>query len=342
MPSQKSREIWLKKRPEGIPSIDDFELVEVEISPPKKGEVLVRNIYLSVDPYMLGRMKEQKSYILPFDVGKVMEGGAIGQVNQSNNPKFRVGDFVKSMKGWREWFLSDGSDIQLQEIIPGTSIQSYLGALGMTGLTAYAGLLRIAELKQGERVFVSAASGAVGQIACQIASANGCYVVGSVGSDEKKNYLIDKLGIDQAINYKTCGDLDTAVARAFPEGMDVYFENVGGLHLEAAINSMREFGRIAVCGMISQYGNTKAESGPRNLTKIIGLSLRIQGFLVSHHYDLLPKFLIDMHQWISKGQMKWEETIYDGIEQASSAFIGLFKGENIGKTLIRVALSDSI
>src|SRR5436190_14937133 len=221
MSNHKSKEIRLKKRPVGMPQLGDFEAAEVNVPNPGPGQVLVRNSYMTVDPYMRGRMVDRKSYVPPFQIGEPLTGGAIGQVVTSNNPNFKVGDIVQGMNGWREWYVSDGKDIQPQPMIPNTKLGDYLGALGMPGMTAYAGLLRVGELKDGERVFVSAASGAVGQIVCQIAKAKGCYVVGSVGSDEKARYLTKDLGVDKAINYKTCGDLQAAIAGAFPEGIDV-------------------------------------------------------------------------------------------------------------------------
>ncbi len=334
MSNHKSKEIRLKRRPTGMPTEADFEVAEVNVPNPGPDEVLVRNAYMTVDPYMRGRMVDRASYVPPFQIGEALQGGAIGQVVASNNAKFKPGDYVQGMNGWREWYVSKGNDIQAQPMIPDTHIYDYLGALGMPGMTAYAGLLRIGELKDGERVFVSAAAGAVGSIVCQIAKAKGCHVVGSVGSDAKAEWL-QSLGV-KTINYKTCGDLNAAVAKAFPEGIDVYFENVGGTHLVAAINNMRPFGRIAACGMIEQYNATEPPPGPPNMIMTVGLSLKIQGFIVSNHYDLLPKFFEDMGKWIKEGKMKWKETIYDGIEKAPSAFIGLFKGENMGKALVRV------
>ncbi|HEY1709922.1 MAG TPA: NADP-dependent oxidoreductase [Rhizomicrobium sp.] len=342
MSNHTSREIRLKNRPVGMPQASDFELAEVNVPNPGPGEVLVRNSYMTVDPYMRGRMVDRKSYVPPFQIGEALTGGAIGQVVASNNDKFKAGDIVQSMNGWREWFVSKGADLQPQQMIPNTKLGDYLGALGMPGMTAYAGLLKIGELKDGERVFVSAASGAVGQIVCQIAKAKGCYVVGSVGSDEKAKYLTQDLGVDRAINYKTAGDLNTAIAAAFPEGIDVYFENVGGAHLQAALNVMRPFGRIPLCGMIDMYNATEPPPGPNNLAMAIGMQLTIRGFIVSSHYDLMPQFIADMSRWMKEGKMKWRETIYDGIDRAPDAFIGLFKGENMGKALVRVGPDKAV
>ena len=340
MSNQKNHEIRLKSRPVGLPTTENFELAETPVPTPAAGQVLVRNSYISVDPYMRGRMVDRKSYVPPFQIGETLQGHAVGQVVASNgNSNFKVGDHVQSMNGWREWFVSSGADLQKFE--PAAPLQSYLGALGMPCMTAYAGLLRIGALKDGERVFVSAASGAVGSIVCQIAKAKGCYVVGSVGSDEKAQFL-KSVGVDETINYKTCGDLNAAVAKAFPEGIDVYFENVGGAHLEAAINNMRQFGRIPLCGMIDMYNATEPPPGPRNLAIAIGLGLTLRGFVVSSHYDMLADFHRDMARWAKEGKMKWRETVVDGVENSPTAFIGLFKGDNLGKMVVRVGPDKAV
>jgi NADPH-dependent curcumin reductase CurA len=342
MTNQKNREIRLKSRPVGLPKTSDFELAETPVPTPGHGQVLVRNIYMSVDPYMRGRMVDRKSYVPPFQIGEVLSGGAIGQVVSANgNSDFKTGDFVSNFNGWREWFVSSSQG--LQKIDPTIApIQSYLGALGMPGLTAYAGLLRVGALKNGERVFVSAASGAVGSIVGQIAKNKGCYVVGSAGSDDKCAYLTGELGFDKAINYRKAGDLTAAVHDAFPEGIDVYFENVGGEHLVAALNNMRMNGRIPLCGMIDQYNATEMPNGPGNLAIAIGLSLTLRGFIVSNFADMQPAFLEDMGKWVKEGKMKWRETIYDGIEKAPEAFIGLFKGDNFGKMLVKVGPDSAV
>ncbi len=340
MSNQKSREIRLKSRPNGMPAPENFEMVETDVATPGPGQVLVRNAYITVDPYMRGRMMDRKSYVPPFQVGEVLQGGAIGQVVASNAAHLKVGDYVQSMNGWREWFVDNGGAVTKIDPAPG-QMQSYLGALGMPGLTAYVGLLKVGELKDGERVFVSAASGAVGQIVCQIAKAKGCYVVGSVGSDEKAAYL-KEIGVDQTINYKTAGDLNAAVAAAFPDGIDVYFDNVGGSHLQAALGRMRQFGRIAACGAIEQYNATAPVAGPNNLMLVVGMSLTIRGFIVSNHFDMLGQFHADMAKWVAAGKMKWRETIVDGIENAPKAFMGLFTGENFGKMLVRVGPDKAV
>ncbi len=333
MDNQKNREIRLKSRPHGLPTTDNFELVETAVPTPGPGQVLVRNSYLSVDPYMRGRMMDRESYVPPFQIGEALTGSAISQVVASNSEAVKVGDFVQSMYGWREWYVANGAEVQ--KFVPAAPLPAYLGALGMPGLTAYAGLLRVGALKDGERVFVSAASGAVGQIVCQIAKAKGCYVVGSVGSQEKADYLAS-LGVDKTIVYKTCGDLNASLAAAFPEGIDVDFENVGGAHLEAAIYNMRPGGRIALCGMIDMYNATELPPGPCNLALAIGLGLTIKGFVVPSHFDMFGDFQRDMSAWVKDGKMTWRETVVDGVANAPGAFIGLFKGDNIGKMVVRV------
>jgi NADPH-dependent curcumin reductase CurA len=341
MENQKSRDIRLKSRPTGMPTHENFELAETRVATPGPGQVLVRNAYMSVDPYMRGRMVDRKSYVPPFQIGEALQGGAVGQVVASNSPNVKVGDYVQSMLGWREWFVADAGAVQKIDV-SAAPLQTFLGAMGMPGMTAYVGLLKMGELKDGERVFVSAASGAVGQVVCQIAKAKGCYVVGSAGSDEKAAFLKNELGVDATINYKTAGDLTAALAKAAPEGIDVYFDNVGGGHLQAAINNMRQFGRIAACGMIEQYNDTTPRPGPNNLIMIVGLCLTIRGFIVSNHFDMMGDFLRDMTAWAKQGKMKWRETVTDGIEHAPDAFIGLFKGENFGKMLVRVGPDKAV
>ncbi|MDE2183841.1 MAG: NADP-dependent oxidoreductase [Alphaproteobacteria bacterium] len=337
MGTAKNRDIRLKSRPVGLPRTTDFELTETEIPTPRTGQVLVRNLYMSVDPYMRGRMRDRKSYVPPFQLGEVLHGGAVGKVMASHgNDRFSAGDYVLSQNGWREWFVSDGDD--LRPIDPAVApVQAYLGALGMPGLTAYVGLMRIAELKAEERVFVSAAAGAVGAVACQIARNLGCFVVGSVGSDAKKAWLLDDLKIEGAINYNTCGRLSEAVDEELPGGIDVYFDNVGGAHLAAALDHMRLNGRIVACGMIEHYNATEAPKGPPNLMNIVAQRLTMKGFIVLDHMDLLDRFLDDMKTWIADGRMTWRETVLDGIENAPQAMIGLFRGDNIGKMLVKLA-----
>ena len=341
MSAQKNHEIRLKRRPAGMPAPGDFELAETVVPACGPGQVLVRNSYMSVDPYMRGRMTDRESYVPPFQIGEVLSGGAVGQVVESNNPAWKKGDYVSNFSGWREWFVSGGGEFQ--KVDPSIApIQAYLGALGMPGLTAYAGLLKVGELKDGERVFVSAASGAVGAIVCQIAKAKGCYVVGSAGSDEKCDWLVKEAGCDKAINYKKAGKFDAALRAAFPEGIDVYFDNVGSEHLDAALANMRLNGRIPVCGMIAQYNATEPPPGPVNIIAVIPMRIMIKGFIVSDYGNMTPQFLADMGKWMKEGKMKWRETILDGIAKAPEAFIGLFKGDNFGKALVRLGPDKAV
>ena len=330
-----SREIRLKNRPDGLPRETDFELAEVELAGLGEGEVLVQNIYMSVDPYMRGRMHDRKSYVPPFQLNMPLDGGCVGRVIESKKGPFQVGDCVLGMLGWREYFISDGQG--LVKVDPGIApIQSYLGTVGMPGLTAYAGLLHIGKPDEGETVFVSAASGAVGSIVCQIAKLKGCHVVGSAGSDEKVSWLLNEAGVDAAFNYKTVGDVIAEVGKHCPKGIDVYFENVGGVHLEAALEHMNTHGRIVLCGMISMYNATQPVPGPTNLAYIIIKQLTMQGFIVTDHFDKMQQFYADMGKWIAEGKIKWKETVVDGIENAPKAFIGLFKGENFGKMIVNI------
>src|SRR5665213_3602453 len=317
MSNQKNREIRLKKRPEGMPKASDFELAETAVPTPGSDQVLVRNSYMSVDPYMRGRMVDRESYTPPFQIGEALSGGAVGQVVASNNHKFAVGDYVSHFGGWREWYVSSGADFQ--KIDPSLApLSAYLGALGMPGLTAYAGLLKVGELKEGERVVVSA------------------------GSDEKCDWLVKEARCDKAINYKTAGRLDAALKAAFPQGIDVYFENVGGEHLDAALVNTRMHGRIAVCGMIAQYNATTPPPGPSNIIMVVPMRIMIKGFIVSDYGSLTPQFIADMAKWTKEGKMKWRETISDGIEHAPDAFIGLFKGDNFGKAVVRVGPDKAV
>jgi len=329
-----SREIRLRSRPIGLPSDDNFELAEVELPPLGAGDVLVRNHYMTVDPYMRGRMYDRKSYSQPFQIDKVLQGGAVGEVVESNNAQLPVGSFVQSYKGWREAFVSDGKELSVVDpsLAP---LSAYLGVLGMPGMTAYVGLFNAASLKDGETVFVSGAAGAVGSLAGQIAKIKGCRVLGSAGTDEKVAHLKDDLGFDYAFNYKKVQLLEQ-LRQGAPEGLDVYFDNVGADHLEAAIFHMRPFGRIALCGAIATYNDTEPRPGPVNLSMSIGLGLRLQGFIVNHYEQARPDFTRDVSNWIKEGRLKYDETILEGIERAPEAFRGLFTGSNTGKMLVKL------
>jgi NADPH-dependent curcumin reductase CurA len=330
-----SREIRLKNRPVGLPAEIDFELAEVTIPEVRPGEILVQNIYMSVDPYMRGRMYDRKSYVPPFQLNQPLEGGCVGRVVESKNEQFKVGDFVLGMLGWREYFISQGSGIT--KIDPDLApIQAYLGTLGMPGLTAYVGLLDIGKPKEGQTVFVSAASGAVGSVVCQIAKLKGCHTVGSAGSDQKVSWLREEAGVDSAFNYKKVDNIIAEVGQHCSKGIDVYFENVGGVHLQAALEYMNTFGRIVMCGAISRYNDTEPVPGPSNLFYVTSKQLTLQGFIVRDHMSKLPQFYADMAKWIAEGKIKWKETIVEGLANAPRAFIGLFKGENFGKMIVKV------
>lgn len=330
-----SREIRLKRRPTGLPSAEDFELATITLPEPGPGEMVVHNLYMSVDPYMRGRMVDRKSYVPPFALGETLNGGAVGQVVQSNGGPLAVGTYVLNGWGWREYFSSDGKG--LTTIDPSIApVQAFLGAVGMPGQTAYFGLLDIGQPKAGETVFVSAAAGAVGSMVCQIAKIKGCRVVGSVGSQAKVDWLRDELGVDAAFNYKEATSLKAELGKHCPNGIDIYFENVGGEHLEAALTHMNNNGRIPVCGMISQYNATESVPGPSNLGLIIGKRLKLQGYIVSDYRARAGEFYADMKEWIAAGQIKWQETVVEGIENAPSAFIGLFTGDNMGKMLVKL------
>lgn len=323
----------LRQRPEGMPKESDFELVSRPLGEPADGEVLVRNQWLSVDPYMRGRMTGMKTYIDPFEVGEPMEGGAVGEVVESRHPDFQKGDKVLHMLGWREYALAPGK--AFNKLPPlGVEDERFLGVLGMPGMTAWSGLNIIAEAKPGERVLVSAASGAVGSLVVQLAVAKGCHVVGMAGSDEKCQWL-ESMGA-KAVNYRKTDDLVQSLKQACPEGYDVYFENVGGPMLEAALGLMRDHGRIAVCGMIDTYNSTTPPPGPRNLGMVIIRRLRIQGFIVADHWDHYPAFLKEVGPEVAAGKVEARETVVEGLDQMASAFIGLFSGQNVGKMLIKL------
>lgn len=336
------REIHLKQYPQGMPTEEAFEIVKVDIPEPKEGEFVVRNLWMSVDPYMRGRMKspeETKSYVSSYRLRKPIEGSCIGRIIESKNKKFQIGEYIIGNSGWRDYWISDGRGIIKinSNIAP---IQSYLGALGMPGLTAYVGLVNIGKLNEGrDTVFVSDAAGAVGSIACQIAKIKGCHVVGSAGSDEKVEWLLDSIKLDYAFNYKAIGEdkLTQELKKGCPEGIDLYFDNVGGKQLEAALDNLKAFGRIVLCGMISQYNATVPQAGPSNLFLAITNRIRLQGFIVADHYNMINQFQDVMSSWIREGKITWKETVVNGLENAPQAFIGLFKGENFGKMLIKIA-----
>ncbi|HJU47145.1 MAG TPA: NADP-dependent oxidoreductase [Gaiellaceae bacterium] len=324
-----SREIHLVARPRGAPTAADFELVERELPEPADGEVLIRNAVLSVDPYMRGRMNDARSYVPPYALGEPLGGGAVGVVERSRDPGLAEGTWVVHPYGWREWAVVAGRG--LRPIDPDAAPPSTaLGVLGMPGLTAYVGVLDIGAVREGETVFVSGAAGAVGSAAGQIAKLRGCRVIGCAGSPEKVAWL-EELGFDVAFDYR-----ETPVREALADGIDVYFDNVGGPTLEAAIGALRRNGRIVACGSISGYNATEAQPGPRNLFMVVTKRLRMQGFIVFDHEERLPAFLAEMGTWLREGAVRYRETVVDGIENAPAALIDLLAGGNIGKMLVRV------
>lgn len=327
------QEIHLKTRPDNVPTPDDFELAEYEMNSPGEGEILVENEWISVDPYMRGRMNQGDSYVPPFQIGEPMDGGCVGKVIESRNSRFSEGDYVLGEKGWRKYWISDGSGVERVDE-KAVSPENYLGILGMTGMTAYVGLLEIGNLEEGQTVFVSAASGAVGSTVCQIAKIRNCKVVGSAGSREKIKWLKNKAGVDEAFNYKETDNISARVGELCPDGIDLYFDNVGGDHLGAAIDHMKDFSQIVCCGMISGYNNP--QPGPANLFKIIGKRLLIEGFIVRDHLDLRDKFVEDMTSWIQDGKITWENTVTEGLKNAPIAFIDLFRGDKMGKALVKL------
>jgi NADPH-dependent curcumin reductase CurA len=325
-----SHEIHLVKRPEGEPVLDDFSMVETEVADPADGEVLVRNLYMSVDPAMRPRMSAGQ------ELNEAMGGGALGRIEKSRNPSLKEGELVTNRFGFREAFVSDGRGLQALKPEPGLPLTVHMGPLGGTGFTAYGGLLHIGQLKDGEQVFVSTAAGAVGSVAAQIAKIRGCYVVGSTGSDAKVKWLLDEAGLDAAINYKA-EPIRPALGKVTPKGVDVYFDNVGGEHLDAALARMNPLGRVAVCGMISGYNAAGARTTVHNLANIIYGRINLRGFVATDFMHMYDQFKADMAGWLKDGRLKYQETIFDGIANAPAAMVGLMHGENTGKMLVKLA-----
>ena len=334
--AMRNREIHLASRPTGVPTAGNFALIEKEVRPPEDGEVVVRNGFISVDPYMRGRLNDVKSYLPPFRLDAVMDGGAVGEVIQSRSPDLSVGDTVLHLKGWREYATGKAAAFQRVD----TSVapaSEYLGALGTTGFTAWVGLVDIGQLKEGDVVFVSGAAGGVGSVAGQIAKLRGASrVIGSAGSDEKVDYLRSELGFDAAFNYRS-GPVRAQLREAAPDGIDVYFDNVGGDHLEAAISSLKNYGHAVLCGAVSQYNATEPVPGPRNLGLAVSKRLTLRGYIIFDHNDRFDDFLAEVAPWIAGGQIRTRETIADGIENAPEAFLAMLRGDNTGKMLVRIS-----
>jgi NADPH-dependent curcumin reductase CurA len=326
-----SREIRLVSRPEGMPTAANFTMARVELEPLQEHEVLVRNLFMSVDPYMRGRMNEGKSYVPQFELGAPLDGGAVGEVVESRSPHFKPGDAVTSSYGWREYFVASPKDLHLvsREIQP---LSVYLGALGMTGMTAWAGL-NLVDVKAGDVVYISGAAGAVGSVAGQLAKLRGCRVIGSTGSDEKVKFLLEECGFDSAFNYKS-GPLLHQINLAAPDGIDVYFDNVGGGALEAALDALRVHGRIIACGGISGYNEDKSLPGPYNIFNVISKRLTMKGFIVMDSMNRQAEFEKEVGAYYKAGTVKNKETVAEGIDHAVGAFTGLFEGHNIGKMVV--------
>ncbi|MEA1941453.1 MAG: NADP-dependent oxidoreductase [Pseudomonadota bacterium] len=330
----KSREIHLKSYLKGDPKPENYELVETDVPAPGEGEVTVKNHFISVDPYMRGRMSGIRTYVGPFETGQVMEGGAVGEVVESKFDGLKPGDFVNSMFGWREAYTAPGKALQkidTSQLPP----EAFLGIAGLTGLTAYVGIKRIIDLKDGETMWMSAGAGAVGSAGIQFAKAMGATVVATAGGREKCDF-VKSIGADAVVDYKASDNLTAAIQEAAPKGIDAYFENVGGTHFTAALNTLKPKGRIAACGMIQRYNDAEPATITDNLTFIVGKSLKIQGFIVTDHADMMDSFIKDLSSWMAAGKIKPAETVIEGIENAPDAFMGLFSGRNTGKMLVKI------
>ncbi len=336
----KAKAIFLKDYPEGMPTSSLFEMRDVSVTAPQEDALLLRTVWMSVDPYMRGRMNPHiKSYIPPFSLDHPLDGGAVSEVMVSNHQGFKAGDYVVGFSGgWQEYHVSNGEG--LQKVDGGVApLSAYLGVLGMPGITAWAGMSQILNPVEGETLFVSGAAGAVGSLVCQLGKLKGMRVVGTAGSKEKCQWLEDEIGCDVALNYKDYPDsraLTKALSQAAPKGINCYFENVGGMHLEAALNCIAFGGRIALCGMISQYNNKAPEAGPNNLVNMIGRGVLAQGFIVSNYMHLVPQFVGEVAPLLAQGKVQFRETVYEGLAKAPEAFLGLFKGDNFGKAVIRI------
>ncbi|WP_449301452.1 NADP-dependent oxidoreductase [Pontibacter toksunensis] len=331
-----NKTILLGSRPHGTPTIENFEFTQTDLSPLQEEEVLLKALYVSVDPYMRGRMSDAKSYVAPYEVGKPIMGGVVAEVIDSKNEKLQKGTVVVGNLPWQQYIVHHGKG--LNSIDPNMSPLSYhLGILGMPGLTAYFGLLHIGQPKEGETVVVSGAAGAVGTVVGQIAKLKGCRVVGIAGSDDKINFLKNDLGFDEGINYKTTSNIKEAVAAACPDGVDVYFDNVGGEISDAVIFSLNKFARIAICGQISFYNNTSPATGLRVEPILLKKSAMMKGFIVSDYAEEFGKAARELASWVKEGKLQYQETVKEGFDQIPEAFLGLFSGENTGKQLVKVA-----
>ncbi|MGO4106924.1 NADP-dependent oxidoreductase [Paenibacillus sp. YAF4_2] len=329
--------ITLRSRPQGWPTNETFEFKEAQVEAPAEGQIVVRSLYFSVDPYMRGRMNGSKSYIPPYELGEAIVGGIVGEVTESRSDAYKPSDKVMGYLGWKLYNVIDAAAVRRidENLAP---LSAYLSVIGMTGLTAYFGLMDIGKPKAGETVVVSGAAGAVGSIVGQIAKIQGARVVGIAGSDEKVKLLTDKFGFDAAVNYKTAGDLKAAIAEACPNGVDVYFDNVGGDVTDAVMSLLNDYARIPLCGAISAYNMEEgADLRPSILTKLIKTRSMIKGFVLNDYADRLEEGAKQLGQWLSEGKLKYEETIIEGFDRIPEAFLELFKGTNVGKMLVKVA-----
>ena len=329
------RRVVLVRRPPGEPAEADFRVEEAAVPEPGPREVLVRVVYLSLDPYQRGRMRDAASYAAPVGLGQVMTGGVVGEVVKSNHPDFAVGDIVEDRLGWQEYAIGGGPS--LRKVDPKIApISTANGVLGMPGMTAYFGLLDVGQPKPGETVVVSAASGAVGQVVGQIARIMGCRVVGIAGGPKKCAFVTDELGFDACLDYKAGKDLDAALRAACPNGIDVYFDNVGGMISDAVLRNLNFFARVALCGSISQYNATTPEMGPRLMGTFVGKRVAMRGFIVTDFAERYGPARRQMGEWVKSGRIKYREDIADGIDKTPRAFIGMLRGENFGKQLVRL------
>ncbi len=330
-----NRQITLESRPVGMPRETDFRLVETPVPPPDAGELMVQSLYISVDPYMRGRISDAKSYAAPVEIGGVMVGGVVGKVIESQNPRFAVGDIVQGELGWQTYAVTNGKG--LRQVDPSIApISTSLGVLGMPGLTAYFGLLDIGQPKPGETVVVSAAAGAVGSIVGQIAKIKGCRAIGIAGGKRKVDFILGELGFDGALDYKATTSYVEKLHDLCPKGIDVYFDNVGGPVTDAVFPLLNTKARLPICGQISQYNLEKREQGPRWLWFLIVKQARAEGFLVFQFADKFQRAAVEMAKWIKEGKLKYKEDIVEGFENLPKAFIGMLQGDNIGKRLVKV------
>jgi len=336
-----NRKIILASRPKGMPTVDNFRVVGAEMPRPAEGDVLIRTLYLSVDPYMRGHMNEGKSYVEPFELNEVITGGVVGEVVESRSGNFQAGDIVAGYLGWELYQAAKGdraTPTSITKVDPALApVTTALGILGMPGLTAYFGLLDIGRPAARETVVVSGAAGAVGTVVCQIAKLKGCRVVAVAGSDEKNEYLTNDLGVAAAVNYKTAGDLGQSLKEACPEGVDVYFDNVGGEISDSVLTLINHGARIVICGQISLYNLERPDVGPRPQLSLLVKSALMRGFIVSDYAARFAEGMGQLARWLGEGKLKNAENIIDGFENAPRAFLGLFAGENTGKQLVRVA-----